>query len=86
MQFFEIFWPDHILHAIVMETNRYATVENAHGKTIGGLGWKPFTIPEFKVFLATILYMGMKLKPNVKSFWNKQGSNFCYPIIPHLMP
>lgn len=84
MQFFEIFWPDHILHAIVMETNRYATVENAHGKTIGGPGWKPFTVPEFKVFLATILYMGMKLKPNIKSFWNKQGSNFCYPIIPHL--
>jgi len=82
---FDLFWPVWILRDIVTETNRYATTINTDGRTYGGPHWRNFTVLELKVFMAIILYMGMRRQPNVKSFWYKKGSIFHCPTICELM-
>ena len=85
LQLIEIFWPHNILRDIVTETNRFATEDLGGGKTYGGVDWEPLTIPGLKVFIAILLYMGMKRQPNYKSYWQKEGSVFHCPIISNIM-
>ena len=49
---------------------------NNDGGTFGGCNWEPITLSELMVFIAIILYMGMKCQPNLKSYWYKRGSIF----------
>ena len=82
---FQLFWPRSILQRIVDETNRYATVVNNDGGTFGGCNWEPITLLELMVFIAIILYMGMKCQPNLKSYWYMRGSIFHCEKISNLM-
>ena len=82
---FEMFWSTAMLLDIVAETNRYARAINGAGKLPGGENWKDLTLPEFKVFLAITLYMGMRKQPNVKSYWMKSPSIFHCSIISNLL-
>ena len=82
---FQLFWPRSILHQIVDETNRYATAVNNDGGTFGGCNWEPITMSKLMVFIAIILYMGMKRQPNLKSYWCKRGSIFHCEKIRNLM-
>jgi hypothetical protein len=80
---FELFWPFNVMSKIVIETTRYAThVIDALGNTQGGPKWINTSVAEFKAFLAIHMYMGMKRQPNMKSYWNKEGSFFhCATIL-----
>jgi hypothetical protein len=90
LQLFDLFWPFSLLCKIVYETNRYATHPlDVHGNTMGGGGggwkWVNTTIAELKAFLAIHMYMGMKRQPNVRTYWEKEGSVFHCPIISNIM-
>ena len=83
---FEVFWSFNLLWKIVMETNWYAThVLDAMGNTRGGPKWVNTSVLELKAFLATHMYMDMERQPNLKSFWNKEGSFFHCPTISNIM-
>jgi hypothetical protein len=43
------------------------------------------TIAGLKAFLAIHMYMGMKRQPNMKSYWEREGSFFHYPTISNFM-
>ena len=43
------------------------------------------TIAGLKAFLAIHMYMGMKRQPNMKSYWEKEGSFFHCPTISNIM-
>ena len=82
---FQLFWPRSVLQWIVDETNQYATVVNNNGGTFGGCNWEPITLSELMVFIAIILYMGMKRQPNLKSYWYRRGLIFHREKINNLM-
>ena len=82
---FEMFWTTAMLLNIVAETNGYARAIDRARKLPGGENWKDLTLPEFKVFLAITLYMGMRKQPNVKSYWMKSPSIFHCSIISNLL-
>ena len=82
---FQLFWPWSVLQRIVDETNRYATAVNNDGGIFWGCYWEPTTLLELMVFIAIILYMGMKCQPNLKSYWYRRGSIFHYKKISNLM-
>jgi hypothetical protein len=70
----------------VIETNRYAIHPiDAQGNTMGGPKWKNLTIAGLKAFLAIHMYMGMKRQPNMKSYWEREGSFFHCPTISNIM-
>ena len=73
---FQLIWPWSVLQWIIDETNRYAMAVNNDGGTFGGCNWEPITLSELMVFIAIILYMGMKRQPNLKSYWYRRGSIF----------
>ena len=73
---FQLFWPWSVLQWIIDETNRYAMAVNNDGGTFGGCNWEPITLSELMVFIAIILYMGMKRQPHLKSYWYRRGSIF----------
>jgi len=52
MQLFSLFWPYTLLRKIVVETNRYATALDEHGKTEGGDSWVPLSVTGLKAYLA----------------------------------
>ena len=82
---FQLFWPRFVLQWIVNETNRYVTVVNNDGGTFGGCNWEPMTLSELVVFIAIILYMGLKCQPNLKFYWYGRGSIFHCEKINNLM-
>ena len=47
--------------------------------------WNPLTVIELKAFLAIHIYMGLQKQPNITSYWNKEGSIFCCPMISNVM-
>jgi hypothetical protein len=81
LMLFRLFWPDSVLRKIVTETNRYATTEDEDGVKPGGPRWKPFTIQELKAFFAISMLIGLRKQPNVKTYWQRQGSFFHCPVI-----
>jgi hypothetical protein len=86
LHLFQLFWTDVMLNKIIDETNRYATQPlDALGNTMGGKNWVNLTVPKLKAFLATHMYMGMKRKLNIQSYWEKEGSIFHCPIISSIM-
>jgi hypothetical protein len=83
---FHLFWPHTLLRKIVTETNRYATHPmDAQGNCMGGPKWKNLTIARLKAFLAIHMYMGMKRQPNMKSYWEREGSFFHCPTTSNIM-
>lgn len=85
MQLFEVFWPFNVLRDIVTKTNRYATVLDVHENTKRGPAWTTCLVKELHVFIAIIMYMGMKRQPNMKTYWHKKGSIFHCSTISSLM-
>jgi hypothetical protein len=85
LQLFEVFWTHYILRDIVRETNRYATVVDNDGNSMGGAGWVDFTVPELKAFMAIWLYMGMKRQPHIESYWHRRGSIYHCSTISKIM-
>ena len=55
------------------------------GNTIGGPHQKSLTTVELRAFIAMHLYMDLKKQPNIKTYWEKVGSIFYYPIISNIM-
>jgi hypothetical protein len=43
------------------------------------------TIAGLKAFLAIHMYMGMRRQPNIKSYWEREGSFFHCPTISNIM-
>jgi hypothetical protein len=71
----------------VVETNRYATRPlDAQGHTMEGSKWVNLTIAGLKAFIVIHMYMGMKRQPNMKCYWEKEGSFFHCPTISNIMP
>ena len=86
LHLFHLFWPCILLHKIMMETNCYATHPiDAHGNCMGGPKWKNLTIAGLKGFLAIHMYMEMRRKPNIKSYWEREDSFFHCPTISNIM-
>ena len=76
---FSLFWPVDLLRDIAYETNRYARSVDNDGRTWERRGWYPVTYKELQIFLAVVLYMGMKQLPNMHSFWEKATKYFIAP-------
>ena len=57
---FSIFWPISLLRDIAYETNCFVRSLDNEGMAWGREGWYLVTWKELRVFLAVILYMGMK--------------------------
>jgi hypothetical protein len=60
LQFFEMFWPSHVLRKIKIETNRYARELDDNGRRRGGDSWYPVAEMELRVFMAINFYIGMR--------------------------
>ena len=82
---FQLFWLHFVLQRIADETNQYAIAINNNEGTFGGCNWKPITLSKLMVFIAIILYTGMKRQPNLKSYWYRRGSIFHCEKISNLM-
>jgi hypothetical protein len=52
---------------------------------MGGPKWVNLTMARLKAFLAIYMYMGMKRQPNIKSYWEREGSFFHCPTISNIM-
>jgi hypothetical protein len=86
LHLFHLFWPHTLLCKIVTETNHYATHPmDAQGNCMEGSKWKNLTIAWLKAFLTIHMYMEMKRQPNMKSYWEREGSFFHCPTISNIM-
>jgi hypothetical protein len=84
MMLWEFFWPGHVMHRIVRETNRYAMERDANGNTCRGTSWVEFTVAELKAFIACTMLIGLKRQLNRKTYWNKRGLFYQCPVILHI--
>lgn len=87
---FHKFWTPHTLRKICAETNRYASEINPRSKCTpkklrGGDTWFALHPPELRAFLAISLYMGIKIEPNVRSYWEKSCDFLWCPVISSIM-
>ena len=72
------------MSTIVEETNRYANAPlDEQGNTKKGPHWKNLTIYGLKAFMALALYMGLKVQPNLKTYWMRDSLFLC-PIISNI--
>jgi Transposase IS4 len=85
LQLFQVFWTLNVVRDIMTEINRYATSVDANANTKGGPSWTACLVKELHVFIAIIMYMGMKRQLNMKSYWHKKGSIFHCATILSLM-
>jgi hypothetical protein len=81
VELFRKFWSHETLKRICRETNRYSSSLDKNGVLRGKGGWYPITEKELKVFMAVILYMGMKKLPNMKAYWAKSEEFFYCNVI-----
>ena len=68
-------WP-----SIIIESNRYATMDLEDGKTMDSKRLKHLTISGLKCFIVISLYMDMKKQPNLRIYLAKKESIFFCPI------
>ena len=81
----QMFWRITMLIDIMDETNRYTTIADDKDHLMGNGRWKPLIVVELEVFLGITLYMDLRKKPNVQSYWLKPPSIFNCSIISNLM-
>ncbi|KAG8287843.1 zinc finger protein [Homalodisca vitripennis] len=79
IDFFNLFFTTGLIELFVNETNRYAeSFLRMKGDTLSPRSrfrsWLPVTVPEMRIFIATILNMGLVKKPTIKSYWSKTCS------------
>jgi hypothetical protein len=77
VELFRKFWS----HETLRRINRYAGSLDENRVPRGRGGWYPITEKELKVFMAVILYMGMKKLPNMKAYWAKSEEFFYCNVI-----
>jgi hypothetical protein len=68
-----LFFSQHILATIVINTNEYAQSKNAG---IGGREWTELTLDELKIWMGILLYMGVIKLPRVTDYWT---TDFKFP-------
>ena len=79
--FFQKFFPDHLVQRIVLETNNYATkmiAEKADPK------WHPTTLAEMYAFLGIFVIFSIMQIPKFSIAWNTE-SYFGLPGVPDIM-
>lgn len=82
MEIFGLFWTPQILSMIVKETNRYANAPlNEQGKTKGRPNWDNLTISGLIEFMVVALYMGLRVQPNLRTYWMRDDLFKCPTIL-----
>jgi hypothetical protein len=81
LMLFHLFWPDTLLRKICTKTNRYATIVDGDGNAPGGRRWRRLSVAGLKAFFAISMLMGLKKQPNMKTYWEREGGFFHYPVI-----
>jgi hypothetical protein len=77
---FMLFFTDEIFNQLVENTNSYA-IEKGAGT---GRGWYPLTIPELKIWIALLIYMGLFKFPSVCDYWNSDDRFPKHKITRHM--
>lgn len=75
LKMFQLFISDDTLAELAAATNAYATKSQTKNAQ-----WTPTSVGELKVFLGTILYMGMFQSSDVGEFWESNWMMPQYPI------
>lgn len=77
LDFYSLMLTDELLQTVVEETNRYAnqcTIRRIVDETMTEKSrlseWQDVTVPELKVFLGIILWMGLAPRPSIEHFWS----------------
>ena len=63
---FALFFTNEILNQLVENSNSYAIKKGAGT----GRNWYPLTVPELKIWLALLIYMGLFKFPSADDYWN----------------
>jgi hypothetical protein len=68
---FSLFFPDSLLWQIVNNTNMYAQMSRPPVPLprTNPRPWSNITVPELKVFIGILIYMGVHQEPNVECYW-----------------
>lgn len=79
VDFFNLFFTEVLLRLFVTETNRYANQtitakRDASSPNSFLRKWVPVTLLEIKMFIATVMNMGLIRKPSIKSYWSTSRS------------
>jgi hypothetical protein len=72
-------------NAKFFQNAKYVRHVKSDGTIEGGPKWTDITVACLKAFIAMHIYMGMKRQPNIKAYWQREGSIFHCPIISNIM-
>ena len=83
LSIFLLFFPDTLLEIIVKNTNEYARIHRPpippDRLKIKRRPWRDTCIPELKVFIGVLIYMGVHPEPNLNCYWRDK-----HPL--HIIP
>lgn len=87
IDYFNLFFAPDLFDTIVRNTNVYAGFERLKKEECEGTReWTPLSAPELRVFIGTIIYMGVHIAPNIETYWNTDRSKAPLHTIPLHIP
>jgi hypothetical protein len=72
-------------NAKFFQNAKYVRHVKSDGTIEGGPKWTDIIMACLKAFIVVHIYMGMKRQPNIKAYWQREGSIFHCPIISNIM-
>ena len=83
INYFNLFFAPDLFDTIVRNTNVYAGFERLKKEEHEGTReWTPLIVPELRIFIGAIIYMGVHIAPNIETYWNTDRSKAPLHTIP----
>ena len=73
IDYFDLLWTSEVWDILVKNTNAYAQFKEARNKETKNKTtrwWKPVNLYKMRIFIALLIFIGIKNNSNIKSYWD----------------